>query len=110
MSATQIELTKEELAKKHELEATHGPVYLIKARGLAGWFTEPTMDEVDLFMFEVTDKAKQHMALMGLMRGHLVAPASDWKAFFKPCPGAMVPFSSAYGEAVGLTADAQLGK
>jgi hypothetical protein len=110
MAAEKVEMTEGELKLKTELEAKHGPVYMIRACGLTGWFTEPLLPEVDLFMFEVTDKTKQHIALMGLMRAHLVAPVADYKAFFKARPGAMVPFSSAYGEAVGLTADAHLGK
>lgn len=107
--AIEINLTDEEKKKKAELEAKHGVAcYLIRGGGVDSWAKEPTIADVDLWMTENSDPRIRGKALLDLLRRN-IADGTPEQVFAKR-PGAIVAHAGAYADAVGLTADAILGK
>lgn len=117
MATEEFRMTAEELQKKTELEKREGRTcYLIKTCGLAVWFGEPSIDDIDIFMSDVADSKTKGSGILDLARRNVVEPqvdrAKDPNAHepFKSRPAAIVPMANAYAKACGVTADALLGK
>lgn len=109
MASAEFKLTEAEQKKRAELEAKHGVgIYLLRGGGVDSWTKEPTIADVDCFMFDNSDPRTRGKAMINLLCGNLAE--GDKASVFGKRPGAMVAHAGAYAEAVGITADAILGK
>ncbi|MGK3995095.1 hypothetical protein [Sorangium sp. So ce1024] len=107
--AIEINLTDEEKKKKAELEAKHGVTcYLLRGGGVDSWAKEPSMADIDAFMFDTTNAITKGKAMIELFCRNLAEGSRE--SVFGKRHGAVVAHSNAYAEAVGITADALLGK
>lgn len=109
MASTDFQLTDDEKKKRTELEAKHGvSCYLIRGAGVDSWAKEPTFADINNWMTENSDPRIRGKAMLDLFRRNVID--GEPETVFAKRPGAIVSHAGAYAEAVGITADAILGK
>ncbi|WP_437310000.1 hypothetical protein [Sorangium sp. So ce388] len=109
MADVEFKLTDEERKKQKELEGKHGVAcHLIRGAGVDSWTKEPSFADVECFMDNNADPRKRGSALLLLLQSNLAEGTKE--SVFGKRPGAMVAHAGAYAQAVGLSADALLGK
>ncbi len=109
MADIEFKLNDEQKKKKGELESKLGvECYLIRGAGVEAWYKEPTIPDIELFMTDNGDAKTRGRALIDLARRNLAEGTVE--SVFAKRAGALVAHAGKYAEAVGVSADAVLGK
>ncbi len=109
MANVEFKLTEAEQKKQAELETKLGVAcYLSRGGGVDSWAKEPSLPDIDCFMADNADARTRGKALIDLLCRNLAE--GDKASVFGKRPGAIVAHAGVYADAVGITADAILGK